>query len=574
MKGDLGLQDLNAWCRTDILTATFFINVMGLVLPMTILQIYDRIIPNLAYSTFAILMAVVASAIILEAVFKILRARIFSAVGARYEHKTRTAAFRHLLSTNGQAFAQDSPGSYAEKVQGIQTLREFFSGHVASLAVDIPFVFLFLVLIAVVAGPLVLIPIILLAMLITIVYVLNKDLSRAIHARNETDRRRYNFLIETLQGVHTVKALGLERLMQRRYERLQAKSSKGIVDFSVLQSASGSLASTFSQLSMVTYVSAGSYFVINGHLTLGGLAAGTMLTGRVLQPVIRGLSLWNRYQDVRITKSRMEDMFRMPTENRPGSLALNHIDGGIKLDNVSFGYENTEQGLFENVSLDIPAGALIGITGPNGAGLSTFMELLSGTISPTSGAVTIDGHDLRALDLMRLRQQIGLIPEEGDIFNGTFLENLTLFREGEYVVRAIEALRLVGLEEFVLSLPNGLETHLGGTVQTNLPLGVVQKLIIARTIVSNPKIILFDNANSGLDMTSDDQLRQAFDVIRQGRTVILATYRPSYLKICDKVYTVNDKTLVPLSGDVAFATGATMAAATSAIASKSREARG
>lgn len=555
MKGDLGLQDLNAWCRPDILTATFFINVMGLVLPMTILQIYDRIIPNLAYSTFTILMMVVASAIVLEAVFKILRARIFSAVGARYEHKTRTGAFSHLLSTNRQTFAQDSPGSYAEKVQSVQALREFFSGNVASLAVDIPFVFLFLILIAVVAGPLVLIPITLLGMLVTIVYVLNKDLSRAIHARNETDRRRYNFLIETLQGVHTVKALGLERLMQRRYERLQAKSSKGIVDFSVLQSASGSLASTFSQLSMVTYVSAGSYFVINGDLTLGGLAAGTMLTGRVLQPVMRGLSLWNRYQDVRISKTRMEDLFRMPTERRPGTLALNHIDGDIKFDNVSFRYENTENELFKNISLEIPAGAMIGITGPNGAGLSTFLEMMSGSISPTSGAVTIDGRDIRSLDLMRLRQQVGFIPEEGDVFNGTFLENLTLFREGEYVVRAIEALRLVGLEEFVLSLPNGLETRLGGTVQTNLPLGVVQKLIIARTIVSDPKIILFDNANSGLDMTSDEQLRQAFDVIRRGRTIILATYRPSYLKICDKVYSVENKTLVPFNDDRALTGG-------------------
>jgi len=578
MKGNVGYRRLDAWSRPDVLTATFFVNVLGLVLPMSILQVYDRIIPNAAYDTFAILIFIVAGAIVLEAVFKILRARIFSAVGARYEHQTRTRAMSHLLETSRHNFGQDSPGSYSEKMHSIQSQREFYSGQIASLAIDIPFVFLFLLLIVAVAGILVFIPIVLLAMLAGIIYLLNKDLTRAIHNRIETDRRRHNFLIETLQGVHIVKALGLERLMLRRYERLQARSSKGVVDFSVLQSTSASLAALFSQLAMVSYVSFGSVFVISGDLTLGGLAAGTMLTGRVLQPVIRGLNLWNRYQDVRIANVRLQEIYDLPPESPPGSLSRHRLHGDIELQNVSFRHKGATQNIWTDINLKIPRDAMIGITGPNGSGLSTFLDLISGACHPTGGRILVDGCDIACLDHGRLRQQIGLIPEEGAIFNGTLLENLSLFRGGDYKVRAIEALRLVGLEEYVLSLPKGLETRLGGTVQSNMPLGVQQRIVIARTLVNNPSVVLFDNANSGLDIKSDTHLRQALEIIRQGRTVVVATYRPSYLEICDRVYSIENKKLVPTDKAGGFFAAAAEAAlvpeGTPGPAESSREALG
>lgn len=544
MSSNVAFKPVDAWYRPDILTATFFVNFMGLILPLTILQVYDRIIPNVAYATFTILVAMVAGAIGLEAVFKILRARIFSAIGARYEHSARTCATSKLLEANRRDFSDDSPGGYSDKIQSIQSIRDFYSGQAASLAIDIPFVILFLALIYLIAGILVLIPIVLLGFLSVIIYLLNKDLTRAIHHRNETDRRRHNFLIETLRGVHIVKALSLERLMLRRYERLQARSSKGVVDFSVLQSASVGLAATFSQLSTVTYVSLGSFFVIDGSLTLGGLAAGTMLTGRVLQPVMRGLSLWNRYQEVRITQSRLNNLFNMPSESPKGSLALNSIEGEIELRNVSFKHRPDSEDIFSNISLKIPTGTLVGFTGPNGCGLSTLLSLLNGTVKPTSGQILIDGHDISTLDQARLRKHVSLVPEEGDLFNGTLLENLTFFREGEYKTRAIQALGSVGLDQFVLSLPKGLETPLGGSVMSNLPLGIVQKIVIARSIVNDPAILLFDNANSGLDMKSDEHIRQLIAAQQSEKTIILGTYRPSYLKLCDQVYEVIDKTVV------------------------------
>ncbi len=538
------LEPVTAWRRPDILISSLFVNLLGLALPLSMLQVYDRIIPNASYSTFTIMLVGLAVVIALEAAFKVLRSHILSAFGARYEHANHTAAFNRLINADISEFDKNSPGTYADQIQGIQNIREFYSGQAATLAIDIPFIFLFLGLLWYIAGILVLVPLLLLGTLLAIVYVLNQELAYALKQRSETDRRRYNFLVETLQGVHTVKSLAMERLMLRRYERLQEKSAKGVVDLTVIQATSTGLASTFSQLSMVLYVSCGSYFVINQSLTLGGLAAGTMLTGRVLQPFMRGLTLWTRYQSVLIAQERLDTVFELPAENPEGRTKIEQIKGDIRLSNLTFAFPNSEQPVFEGLDLDIKAGSMVGLTGPNGSGLSTILDLINGTLTPSEGDVKIDGRPLKELDLISYRNHVGFMPENGQLFNGTLLENLTMFQEGEARKRAVDVLRLVGLEEFVLSLPKGLETPLGGSVISNLPLGILQRLTIARTLVNDPKIILFDNAHSGLDVQADERLRDVFQQIRSDKTIILATYRPSFLRMCDHVYEIRARKLV------------------------------
>ncbi len=538
-----------AWRRPDVLLASLFINLMGLALPIVILQIYDRIIPNSALSTFAVLIAFVSLSLLAEVVLRILRATILSAAGARYEHRTGLAALSAVLDSDYANYSRSTAGSYADKMSGLQQVRDFYAGQVATLAIDVPFIAIFLTLIWLIGGYLVFVPLGLIAVLVFLVYVLGEKLTQALNSRQETDRRRYDFLIETLQGSHTVKALAMERLMVRRYERLQSQSSGSVVNLSELHSFCASIANSFSQLGMVLYVAAGSLLVVNQSMTLGGLAAGTMLTGRALQPILRGLNFWTRLQSVLVAQESLEEVFELQESKIDESSAAPRFRGEIEIRNVSFRYEPDDAPIFKDISLQVSAGAMIGITGENGCGITTFLSLLNGIQKPTSGQILIDGHDIAAYESSSVRAQIGFMPEKGVLFNGTLLENLTMFREGDAKLRAVEIVRLLGMEEFVVRLPHGLDTPLGGTIMNTLPVGIQQRIVIARALVSDPPIVLFDNAHNGLDLESDEQLLQGLLQLRGTKTIILATYRPSFLKQCDAVYTLADGNILNSDGN-------------------------
>ncbi len=533
----------DSWRRADVITASFFINVLGLGLPIIILQVYDRIIPNEAYSTFQLLMLGLAVAVILETILRIVRAAILSNVGARYEHRTGVAAFSSVLNSQLCYYDEDTAGSYVDRMRGVSPIREFYAGQAALLAVDLPFVLIFLVLIGLIGGFLVLIPLVLLGVLLAMAYYLGRELSSALNVRTESDRRRHDFLIETLQGIHTVKALALEKLMVRRYERLQAKSASEVMNLNTLQSIISSLANTLSQLGTVSFVAIGSLSVINQSMTLGGLAAGTMLTGRILQPVLRGFNFWTRYQSVRQAEEKLDEVFHLEQEEQAPRL-LGAIKGHIVFKDVSFRHSKDSPYILKNIDLDVPADSMIGLTGENGCGLSTVLSLINGVYKPESGAIEIDGKCSRLYGGDELRRQMGYMPENGEFFHGTLLENLTMFRDGDAKTRAIQALRLLGLEDFVLSLPQGLETSLGGGTIGRIPRGMRQQIIIARAVVDDPPVLLFDNAHDGLDMESDKRLMAALQKVRAGKTIFLATYRPSFLKMCDRVFILENGRMI------------------------------
>lgn len=535
MTSQLEFRRPDSWRRPDVIIASLFINILGLGLPIVILQVYDRIIPNEANSTFQLLMLGLAGALILEVTLRIVRAAILSNVGARYEHRTGLAAFSAVLNSDLSHYDDDTAGSYVDRMRGLSAIREFYSGQAALLAVDLPFVLIFLVLISLIGGALVLVPLVLLGALLAMAYYLGEELSAALNVRVQSDRRRYDFLIETLQGVHTVKALALERLMVRRYERLQAKSASEVMNLNTLQSMISSLANTLSQLGTVSFVAIGSLSVVNQSMTLGGLAAGTMLTGRVLQPVLRGFNFWTRYQSVRQAEEKMKELFHLEQEER-AQHPSDDIKGHITFKSVSFRYAKDGPYILKDADLDVPVGNMIGLTGENGCGLSTVLSLINGVYKPEGGEILIDGKSSLLYDGDVVRRQMGYMPENGDFVHGTLLENLTMFREGDTKTRAVEALRLLGLEDFVLHLPNGLETSLGGGIVSRIPRGMRQQIVIARALVDDPPILLFDNAHDGLDIESDKRLMAALQKIRSGKTIFLATYRPSFLRMCDRVY--------------------------------------
>lgn len=532
-----------AWRRLDVLTASFLINILALGLPFAILQVYDRIIPKQAIDTFIFIIIGLIGVILLDTLVKIARSSILSWEGAKYDHKQSMKAVEHILHADTSSYESKPHGYYIDKIHALEKIQDFYSGQSILLMMDFPFVIIFIILIWFIAGPLVIIPLCLLGFFGLISILTGQRLHKALVNRSEMEDRRQNFIIEVLSGIHTVKAMAMEPFMIRRYERLQGQSAESIFQLSRINSIVQGIGATFSQVATISFVGIGSLSVIEGDLTLGALAAGSMLSNRVLQPGLKAMSIWTQFQSVRLAHKKVKELFAMPSE-RSGTISIDqNFEGSIQLENLSFQYPNTEQPILTDVSLDINDGEMIGITGNNGSGKSTIIKLLAGYIHPNKGELLINNHPISEYNLEQIRTQIGIVPQYGILFEGTILENMTLYREGDAIKQAIELSKILGLEKIIAQMPHGLDTMVGGSAVDSLSEGVRQKIIMVRSLVGYPKIILFDDANANFDIKNDNRLMNFMSALRDQRTMVIVSHRPSFLKLCHRVYLINDHKL-------------------------------
>jgi len=531
------------WKKHEVLAATLALNILALALPIVILQFYDRIIPSQATDTFLALMVGMAAVIVLDTLLKTLRSIVLSWDSAQFDHAASMDAMDLILHSDTLSFDKNPPGYYIDKIQALEKIQEFYSGQNILLLIDLPFVIIYLILIVVIAGPLVGVPLVLLATFFLVSLLTGKHLHLALIKQSTTEDRKRNFVIELLQGLHTVKSMAMEPFMQRRFEKLQLQSADSIFELSKLNSIVQGVGATFSQLAVVSFVGIGSFYVVNGDLTLGALAAGTMLTSRVLQPGLRAMGVWTQFQSVRLSLQKVNELFALRREHSGDIHSDEKLKGGIEVKDISFKYPSQPENIIQNLSLSIKPGESIAITGKNGAGKSTLISLLSGFIQPTSGSIKIDDHNISDFNAEYLRSQIGIIPQYGVLFEGTLLENMTLYREGDAIEQALEISKVLGLNEIIAKLPNGLDTVIGGASRDSLPEGVRQKIIMIRSLIGYPQIILLDDANANFDLQNDQKLARILMKLKGKRTMVIVSHRPSFLKICDKQFLLENKKL-------------------------------
>ncbi len=363
------------------------------------------------------------------------------------------------------------------------------------------------------------------------------------------EERRQNFIVETLTGIHTIKSMAMESLMLRRYERLQKQSAESVCELAKINSTVQGIGATISQLAVVCFASIGSIYVIDGVLTIGALAAGTMLSSRVLQPGLNAMNIWTQFQSVRLAHDKVAELYSIAEEKSGSIKSEEGIDGKIELKNVTFKYPTQKENLLEDISLTINAGDSISITGNNGVGKSTLISLLSGFLHPDIGEVKLDGRDIFDYEFEFLRAQIGIVPQRGLLFEGTILENMTLYREGHAIDQAIELSKILGLDEIITRLPSGLDTQVGGAAVDTLSEGVRQKIIMVRSLVGHPKIMLFDDANANFDIKNDSRLHNVIEQFKQEKTLVIVSHRPSFLRLCNRHFKLQDKKLIETTND-------------------------
>jgi len=544
--------------RGDIIFASGALNVLALALPIMILQVYDRIIPNDATETLLLLVIGVGIAVLFEACFRLGRSYLTARAGASFEHIAGCRALFRTLGTDIVGFEKDATGAYLHRFNAVENLREFMSGHSLLVFIDLPFAVIFLGLVAYIAGSLVIVPLILLGLFALVTLFVGRGLKQALDQRSVWDDRRYNFLIEVLTGIHTVKGLALEAQMVRRYERLQESTAASVRKVAIQNNMAQSLGAVFSQVTLIAVAAYGSVLVIDETLTIGGLAACTLLSGRALQPLLRAMGVWTHYQNIKLAQDRIRSVLELPQERPESTIfdekptaanVLKEVNSACRLtfDNVSFGYDGVPEKLFKNVNAEFVANKTTAISGTNGSGKTSLLWLAMGLIKPHAGRVRLNGIDIAEQDPKIIRRQIAYMPQSGTVFQGTIMENLTMFRRGRLIDEALHQCKILGLDDAIKRLPKGYDTLIGDGAADSLPGGVRQRIAIARALVTKPKIILFDEANTSLDMEGDDILKNALVKIQDHSTILLVSHRPSLMKIAENGYRIKNNGLVAAS---------------------------
>lgn len=518
--------------RTDVLASSFLINILALALPMLTLQVYDRILPNNAVDTFRYLLFGLIAVMIAETFLKGIRSWLAGWSGAKYEHQAGVLAMNRLLCSELEAVEAMPAGIHLDRIAGVAAIRDFYASQASLAIVDIPFAALFLGLIAYIGGFIVLVPIAILLVAGWFGLWLGKGLREAIQKRGVWDDRRYNFVIETLGGIHTVKGVAMEALMQRRYERLMENSADAGHKVAMLSAASQSVGGIVSQLTLALVAGVGAYAVVQGWMSIGGLAACMLLAGRTVQPVMRALQLWTRYQSIIVAEEKIAELDDLPGEQRPGKRTetLNHIE----LAGVNFRFNQNMPLVLNGLNVDLTVGETIGIQGDNGSGKTAFLHVLMGRLKPEAGKVYYNGVEAGEHAIEHIRGQVAYLPQRPVLMQGTVLENLTFFRPQEFTDDALEFAERLGLDEVFARMPEGYDTRVGEAAASSLPGGVAQRIVIARALALKPRFILFDEANSALDFKGETLLKSLLQDIQNDVGLVMVTYRPSLLSLAHR----------------------------------------
>ncbi|ODS23638.1 hypothetical protein AB835_07960 [Candidatus Endobugula sertula] len=529
--------------RSTLIGVSLISNLLSLALPIMTLQVYDRILVNESKGTLQILIAGVVIAVMLESVLRLCRSYVINWAGAVSEHTLLCNTMRHMLGAELSSIEGQTISEQLQRINSISKIREFTSGQALITLIDLPFVILFLILIAYLAGLLVFVPIILLLLFGVVAWYLGIQLKNALVQQEAATESRMGFVIESLNGIHTLKSMGLERLFQRHYEQLQYNSSLSSYQVAKQSNIAANCGALFTQAMMISIVFIGAPMTMNGELTMGTLIACVLLSGRIMSPVQKALSIWTRFQDFQLSKKEIQSTFLLPSLKRVNEDELGEKDGQLNIKNMSFSYGEYESILFDDISLNLHRGESISISGDHSCGKMTLLKLISGLYSPTSGDILVNNAPATSYPARELIQHVGYMAMEGTIFKGTIMQNLTAFDEIS-MKKVNEIIDLLGIQGDISRLPEGFDTKLEGGTADPIPPGLKQRIAIARVLASKPRILLFDNADRALDQYGYNQLYRLLARLKGKVTMILVSDDRNILRLAQKEYVLEDGHLV------------------------------
>jgi ATP-binding cassette subfamily C protein LapB len=519
--------------------ASFSVNLLALALPLSIMQVYDRIIPNHSSATLAYLFLGLTLVIAIDYVLKTSRSALLSWHATQFGEKVENEAVSRFLRAPNAAFERDPAEVNVSRYAAAAALADYHSGQARLVAIDLPFVGIALIVMTIVGGTMVLVPAVLFFFFAALAIGRARAFRKILDARTAQDNRKYDFIAEVLAGIHTVKVMAMEPQMQRRFERLQQAVAETTMASILTGQANQTSALVYGSVSQLIVVAIGGSQVINDHLTMGALACCTMLSGQILQPLLRAISLWTERESVDHRRAEVRLLLDLPSVEVAQAEHAADVMGDIEFEKVTFRYDAAADFALGVVDLSIRAGTIIGVKGEDGSGRTTLLKLIQGDIEPASGRVTIGGVPTMDANFPAIRSRIAYVGAAPVIFSGTIMDNLTIFSpEKRDFARKMS--QLLGLEATINLLPDGYETMLGRGMGDDLPMSIAQQVNIVRALANRPRVLALDEANMLLDAIAEPALIRALQTLRGHLTVMIVTHRPSLLALCDRLMIVED----------------------------------
>lgn len=525
----------------SLLLSTLAINIVSLALPIMTLQVYDRILPNPGSGTMPVLIAGLCVAIILEAALRLCRAYIIGRSGASYEHLIACKAMHKMLNADLACLQNQSVGEYLQRMSAISKLRDFYNGYALITIAELVFVPGFFFLIWFISGPLVLVPMAVLGLFIAVSLYKGTGLKDALIERERGDEKRFNFLIESLSGIHTIKALASEKVFERRYEELEKDSTQQNYIVTEKTADLFNTSTIFANLMIACVISLGAIMVLGGGITTGVLIATLLLSGRMMQPVQKALALWARYQDYQLARANVEEIISLPQHiTTPDKRSEEVLPKGIlEMRNISLHYGEEGKPILNGIYLSLHKNETILIRGEHGSGKTSLLDVMSGLQPPSEGEVLIDDIPVQEYAAEKLCHHIGFIRTSSMIFRGTIRDNITCFGQSDEKT-AREVSTLLHVDRDVAKLPGGFDTLLSGNNTDNVPVGLQHRIAIARVLATKPKIILFDNADRTLDKEGYAAIYSLLARLKGKISMILVSSDKNICGLADRTLVLQD----------------------------------
>ena len=449
---------------TSALTGSVIVNLLGLGLPLVILQVYDRVIPNTAYETLALLMLGMVGVIVVEALLRLARAYVVGWSATQFAHAASVDAMGRFLNARSAQLEDRPPSTVNDQFNAIGNLADFYGGQSRLILLDVPFMLIFLTVLFFVGGLVALIPILIAIAIALETSRRGRRMRRTLEDRHSHDDKRYDFLMECLSGIQTLKALGMEPFMLRRFERLQETTARIHFDMIELTGHAQTTGLTLANATTVLMVTLGAIMALNGEMSIGTLSCCTLLTSRMIQPMLRAIGVWNELQTMQIAHENAQSLFDLPEPQ--AATDADDFTATLRLTEVSLVQgANT---LISEANLQVDPGECVAIVGNDDGSSSALIDLIWGEEIPTSGTVSVGGVDPATCRHL-LAGKIGYVGEQPIMFKGSILDNLTLFGEGAPVEDIRWACSSIGVEDAIHRLPAGYDTPLGESVVETLP---------------------------------------------------------------------------------------------------------
>lgn len=529
---------------TEVIIATFLINLFALATPLFTMNVYDRVVPNHALETLWVLAIGVSIVFTFDFIMKALRGYFIDVAGKRSDIILSATIFEKAMGIRMEA-KPASVGAFANNLYEFESFRDFITSATLTTLIDLPFLFIFLAIIAMIGGSLALIPLALLPLAIIGGIIVQKPLKKSVSESYKYSAQKSAILVESLSNLELLKTVSAEGEVQRQWEENIGQIARLGLKSRFYSSLAVNLTVFLQQIASVVVVILGVYKISEGELTTGSLIACTLLTGRAMAPISSVASLLTRYHQGKASLDSVNRLMALPVERELGRKFLHRpkFRGDIEFKNVTFSYPDQPTKALENVSFKIKAGERVAFIGRIGSGKSTIERLIMALYEPQEGSILLDDTDIRQIDPSDLRRQFGYVPQDISLMFGSVKDNIVLgsrFADDQAILNAAE---ITGVTHFVNKHPAGFDMPVGER-GASLSGGQRQSVAIARAMLLAPPVYIMDEPTNSMDNSTEEAFKQRFGNHIDTRTLILITHRAALLSLVNRLIVMDNSHIV------------------------------